>query len=136
MRWATPDGVTVDTITLSETAAPTRPGDPAKHYGPRDYLKVRYGGRQAFHCADLDELKQLAEAEAWDVGQLAQVPEYAVIDATDGYTYTRGGDGEPFDKTAAAEFAAKRNAEAKPGQEKRHRIYQLNDVTEQVLDRF
>jgi|SRR5215475_4272843 len=132
-RWATPDGVTVDQVTLSGTPAPSRPGDPAKHYGPRTYLRrTAPGGRDRWYSPDLDDLKALAEREGWQIGRLRELPTYAVVDTDGGTTYTHGSDGEPFGRGEAASFAAERNDAAGPGSEQAHRVYLLTDVTDQV----
>jgi hypothetical protein len=149
-RWATPDGITVHTVTLSGTPAPSRPGDPAKHIRPRDYLvRINPGSRERWYiqvpefgrakehttkdeanAATIAKLCALAEREGWDTGKLAEVPTYAVVDVAGGQTYTRGGDGALFDRDTAAEFAAKRNANAQLGHERSHRVNLLTDVTD------
>src|SRR5215471_5522215 len=76
-RYATPGGVTVHQVTLSGTPKPSRPGDPANHMDARDYLvRTLPGGRDRWYCPTLDDLKDLADREAWDVADLAPMPTY------------------------------------------------------------
>lgn len=126
MRWATPDGVTVHTATLSGTPIPSRPGDPEHHYGARDYLVRTWpGGRDRWYAPTAEALHALAEREGWRAVDLAQMPEYAVTDTVDGSTRTRDDDGQLFTRESAASYAAKGN--------RRYRVHLLADVTDQVL---
>lgn len=72
-RWTAPGGWTVESVTLSVTPHPSRPGDPRQHMGPHEYLKVQHLGRQVAYCYDLDELKDLA-AYGLPVTELEEVP--------------------------------------------------------------
>jgi hypothetical protein len=129
MRWATPDGITVHTATLSQTPEPSRPGDPEHHWLPREYfVRTWYRGTDRWYSPTVEDLHDLAEREGWQAVKLAQMPEYAVTDTVDGTTRTRDDDGQMFTRQTAARWAADHNG----GQPRRHRVYLLADVTEQV----
>jgi len=129
-RYATPSGVTVEQITLSQTPNPSKPGDPAKHYQPREYLR-RTGprDRDRWYSPSLDDLAALAEHEGWQLADLAELPTYAVLDTTaGGKAVTHGADGHPFDLTAAARYAETANAAMGPGHRYAHRVVRLSLV--------
>jgi hypothetical protein len=127
-HWATPDGWTVDVITLSNTPNPTRPGDPAKHYGPRQYLHVTHLGSSYAYCPSIAELAELAERECWDHTRLVDQPTHVVVDSRDGLVTSTGPDGEPFGRDDAAAHATARNAEMAKGSEHTHRVYALVEI--------
>ena len=130
-RYATPGGVTVHQVTLSGTPKPSRPGDPANHMDARDYLvRTLPGGRDRWYCPTLDDLKDLADREAWDVADLAPMPTYAVA-STDGRMWHTDAGGDPFDVLSAAKFAAEANDAAG---DRSHRVYVLADITNDLLE--
>ena len=127
MKWVHPDGWTVETVTLSDTRPPRRPGDPPSHVGPRDYFRVTRLGRRFGYVPSLEALHAMAEREAWDAGLLRQVPTHVVLDHY-GKVYSHGADGEPFDREAAEKFAAHRNASAREGCQHGYRVQVLGEV--------
>ena len=55
-------------------------------------------------------------------------PEAVVVDDRDGYTWAKGADGKPFTAATATAYAAKLNAECKPG----HQTYAVLPVGQEV----
>jgi hypothetical protein len=115
----------VDEVVLSGTPNPTRPGDPAQHFGPRRYLKAHRPG-VTWHCATPADLASFAEQEAWDFASLAEQPTHVVIDTRDGSAVHRGADGGQFGRAEAVAYAAECNA-AEGGTES-HRVYLLAEA--------
>jgi hypothetical protein len=147
-RWATPDGVTVDTVILRETPPQKRSRDPRCHPDPRHYFVVGYGSRnrefvggyprtdKRWEEKSLADLQALAERDGWDTGKLTQLPTYVVADALPGHgghVISHGSDGVPFDLEAAAKFAAKRNEGLKDDYRHAHRVYALTPVDDAAV---
>jgi hypothetical protein len=126
-RWVTPTGWTVEEVVLSGTPNPTRPGDPARHVGPRRYLKAATKGI-TWHCADVAELNELARRECWDVGTLAPAPTHVVLDTITGHLADRDQAGDPLGRDEALALATEANAAMKPEFAKAHRVYVLAEV--------
>jgi|SRR6516165_4916230 len=133
-RLVTPGGVTVDEVTLTDTPAPKRPGDPAQHYGRRQYLRVTKAAAvpgkpgTTWHAASVDELRELADsAEGFDISELRPVPTHVVVDAWGAVT-SAGADGQPFGREEAISYATGANAACKPHASRAHRVYVLAEV--------
>lgn len=132
-RFVTPSGVTVEEVVLSHTGKPTRPGDPAEHFGPRHYLRVTEAASAAgkpgsvWYSPSVDDLAKVARQDGWDVAELRAVPTHVVVDAFGGVTATDS-QGSPLGREEAVKLAAERNAGMKPGYERTNRVYALTEV--------
>jgi|SRR5215472_3971343 len=134
-RLVTPDGTTVDEVSLSNTPNPSRPGDPARHGDqPGQYLRVTKAAAvpgkpgTTWYAPTVDELRErAASAEGFPFTELRPVPTHVVVDAWGGVT-SADADGRPFGRDDAIEHATKANAAMKPAYDRAHRVYALAEI--------